>query len=74
MPIYSSLLSVCPRIRKQGGRLVASTSLYFQILTLGLLHKHVTVDPKEEVVRIRRRWLWLIPDLGCPLCVLCASA
>jgi hypothetical protein len=32
----------------------------FQILTLGLLHKRVTVDPKEQVVRIRRRYLWFI--------------
>jgi hypothetical protein len=60
MAFYSSLFSVCPRIRKQHGRLIATTSLWFQILTLGLLHKRVTIDPKEEVVRIRRRYLWLI--------------
>jgi hypothetical protein len=60
MTFYSSLFSICPRIYKRHGQLVASTSFWFQIFTVGLIHKRVTVDPKEEVVRIRRRYLWLI--------------
>ena len=60
MAFYSSLFSVCPHIYKRHGKLVATTSLYFQIFTLGMLHKLVTIDPKEEVVRIRRRYLWFI--------------
>ena len=60
MAIYSSLFSVCPHIYKPHGKLVATTNLLFQIFTLGMLHKRVTIDPKEEVIRIHRRYLWLI--------------
>src|SRR5882724_6152538 len=59
MTLYSSLLSTCPHIRKRKGKLVASSNLYFQLLTLGTVYRHVTVDPKEEVVRVRRRYGWV---------------
>ena len=58
MPIYSPLLSFGPRIRKRRGKLVAGSSWQFQVLTLGLYHREIIVDPKEEVVRFRRRYLW----------------
>jgi hypothetical protein len=60
MALYSSLFSISPHIYKRHGRLEAVTSLWFQIFTLGLIHKRVIIDPKEQLVRIRRRYLWLI--------------
>jgi len=53
--ILSRLFSVCPRISKVQGRLVASTAWRLRILTLGWLYRKVTVDPKKEEVTIYRR-------------------
>ena len=58
MPIASPLLSVCPRIVKRGGKLVACTALSQRILTLGAFCREVVIDPKAEVIRLRRRYLW----------------
>ncbi len=58
MPITSPLFSTCPRVEKVRGRLVARTALHFRIMTLGTVCREVVVDPKEEVVRVRRRYGW----------------
>jgi hypothetical protein len=58
MAIPLPFLSVCPRIRKEGGRLVASTSWFLRIITLGLGLRQVIVDPKKKVVLIRSRTCW----------------
>jgi hypothetical protein len=52
-------LSVCPRISKHGRRLVASTAWRLRLLTLGMLSRQVVVDPKQKMVVLRSRWLWL---------------
>jgi hypothetical protein len=59
MPIYSRLFSLCPRIRKRNGRLIASTNRFLQVLTLAMLYRQVIVDPKEAFIRIRRRYFWI---------------
>ena len=59
MAVSSRLLSVCPRIKKAGRRLVASTAWTLRLLTLGTLYRQVVVDPKKEVVLLQRRYLWL---------------
>src|SRR5437867_1647621 len=59
MALYSSLFSLCPRLTKLDGRLVASTPVRGRLLTLGLFYRQVTVDPKEQVVRLHRRHGWL---------------
>src|SRR5262245_50057135 len=59
MPLTSRLFAVCPRVRKVGGRLIASTDLWVRLLTLGTLYREVVVDPKQEVIRLRRRYGWL---------------
>lgn len=59
MAIYSRLFCVCPRVRKGKGKLFASTAWRLRLLTLGTLYRQVIVDPKQEVVRIRRRYFWL---------------
>jgi hypothetical protein len=46
-------------VRKRKGKLVASTALRLRILTLGMLYREVIIDPKEEVVRVRRRYAWI---------------
>jgi hypothetical protein len=58
VPFESRLFSVCPRVARKKGKLVAWTALRLRLLFLGALYRKVIVDPKEEVVRIRRRYLW----------------
>jgi hypothetical protein len=53
------LFSVCPRVRKCGGKLVAVTAWRLRILTLGCLYRKVTVDPKRGELVIYRRYFWL---------------
>jgi hypothetical protein len=59
MTLASSLLSLCPRVHKQGRCLVASTPWRLRLLTLGTVLRKVIVDPKQQVVWLRRRYLWL---------------
>jgi hypothetical protein len=59
MALVSSLLSLCPRVQKRGKSLVASTPWRLRVLTLGTILRQVTVDPKQQVVWLRRRYLWL---------------
>jgi hypothetical protein len=58
---YSSLLSVGPRIRKDRGRLVAWTSWRISLMTLGTVHRRVTVDPGKQAVFIRDWYAWVFP-------------
>jgi hypothetical protein len=58
MPFESRLFSVCPDVFKRKGKLVAATPLYLRVLTLGALKREVIIDPKEEVIRVRRRYAW----------------
>lgn len=53
-----SLLSTCPRVAKRHGRLIATSAWRFRVLTLGLLTRQVIVDPKEQVVIVRRQAFW----------------
>jgi hypothetical protein len=57
--IFSHLFSVCPRVKKVKGTLVASTAWRVRILTLGWLYRQVTVDPKKNELTIYRRYLWV---------------
>jgi hypothetical protein len=52
------LLSLCPRIRKRGGQLVAATAWSLRLLALGLFWREVVADPKHETVSVRRHFLW----------------
>jgi hypothetical protein len=60
MTISSGLLSVCPRVHKDHGRLIAQTAWRVRLLFLGCLYREVTVDPKAEEVILRRRYFWLL--------------
>ena len=58
MGLSFGLLSVCPRVRRDGGRLVAVTSWKMWLLSLCSLSREVVVDPGQQCVIIRRR-VWL---------------
>ena len=61
MAISSPLLSICPRLSKVRGRLVASTAWRLLIPTLGLVYRQVTVDPKKEEISVYGRYFWILP-------------
>ncbi len=54
------LLSVCPRLQKESGCIVATTSWRVCLLLLGMLYRRVVVDPKKRRVTIESRYLWFI--------------
>ena len=58
MPFTSPLFSVCPRVARRGRTVVASTALRLRLVTLGALYREVIIDPKAEVIRLRRRSFW----------------
>ena len=55
---YSSALATGPRLAKIGGKLVATTSLYIRVCTLGLVNRTVIVDTARRCVTIKRRLCW----------------
>jgi hypothetical protein len=58
MALAVPFLSVGPRIRKERGRLIATTSWYHRIITLGLVLRKVIIDPDRKLVVIRNRYAW----------------
>jgi len=56
----SRLLSVCPCVRKDVGRLTAWTSWRGWLLSLTLLHRRVVVDSARREIIIDRRVFWII--------------
>ncbi len=60
MAIPFRFLSLCPRIRKEEDRLVASTPWRLRLLTMGAYLRTVVVDPDRKQIVIRRRLLWFI--------------
>jgi hypothetical protein len=59
MSVASGLLSIGPRIRKDGGSLIATTGWRFALLTLGAIWRRVEVDAVARAVCIHSRSLWL---------------
>jgi hypothetical protein len=59
MPWHFRLLSVCPRLYSDQGKLIAETAWRVRLATLGCLYRRVIVDPKQRVLIIRRRYFWL---------------
>jgi hypothetical protein len=54
------LLAICPRIRKEESRIVATTAWRARLLLLGLLYRKVVIDPVKRRLCISSRSLWLI--------------
>jgi len=55
---YSSTLATGPRLSKIGGKLVATTPLYIQVFTLGLMKRTVIVDTIRKCIILTRRLGW----------------
>ncbi len=60
MAVELPFLSVCPRVRKSHGKLVAESAWGVRIASLGSYYRKVVVDPKKEELSIHRRYLWAI--------------
>ncbi|MFN0052149.1 MAG: hypothetical protein ACKV0T_08155 [Planctomycetales bacterium] len=58
MAFVSRLFSVCPRVTKSEGKLVAETAWRVRVGSLGALYRKVVVDPGRKVVTIDRRYGW----------------
>lgn len=54
------LFSIGPRIRKQGARLVATSALRLQILSLGAFRREVVVEPRKGWLMVHDRQFWFI--------------
>ncbi|MGE0378212.1 MAG: hypothetical protein AB7I48_04300 [Planctomycetaceae bacterium] len=54
------LLAVCPRIRKDSGRIVATTAWRVRVLLLGMVYRQVVIDPTARAVTMFSRFLWFI--------------
>lgn len=58
MPVYSRLLAWTPKIRVSRDQIVATTSLWWQILFLGTFRRQVTVDSRIKRVELEGRFFW----------------
>lgn len=54
------LFALCPRIRKDSGRIVATTAWRVRLLLLGTIRREIVIDPIGETISINSRYLWLI--------------
>lgn len=59
--LFLGLFSARPRIRVRQGKIVAATSWRIRLVTLGCVYREVTVDPRRQLVFLRRRFLWAFP-------------
>ena len=53
-------LSFGPKICKQTNRLVVRSGWHVTLLSLGMLHREVVVDPRAETFTVTNRYLWAI--------------
>jgi hypothetical protein len=58
MPIVSSLFSICPRIARRKGKLIAESGLAARVFWLGAFSRRVVVDPDAGAVKVETRSWW----------------
>jgi len=58
MVLTLSFLPITPRISKRDGKLHIHNSALDCLFTLGLIYRHVIVDPKMKVGVVQRRLFW----------------
>jgi hypothetical protein len=58
--IVGRIFSICPRISRESGCLVARTAWRVRILLFGSYIRTVSVDPYKKLVTVHGRWLWFI--------------
>ena len=54
------LFAICPRIREEYGRVVATTAWRVRLLLLGAVFRKVVIDPSYRTISMSSRYLWLI--------------
>jgi hypothetical protein len=57
--VYGKVFRFRPRIRRDGGRLVATSGRRSQVFSLGLWWRRVTVDRNARTIRIESRGGWI---------------
>jgi hypothetical protein len=60
LPTPTFAVSVCPHIRADGDRLIASTSGFVRVLNLGSFSRRVVVDRVARTVTVAQRSLWVL--------------
>ncbi len=53
-----SLLSICPKIARRDGTLLARTSFAGLVASRTFLHRTVVIDPDRRTISVRRRLIW----------------
>lgn len=59
MPVYSKILAWTPSIKVSADKIVATTSLWFQVVNLGTFRRQVTIDSRTRTIRIQGRFFWV---------------
>ena len=54
------LLSICPRVSKESGCVVATTAWRVRLASLGTLYRRVVVNPVSRSITITSRYAWLV--------------
>ena len=57
---FMRLLAICPRVKKESGRIVARTAWRVRVLLFGMLYREVVIDPTCKTIEIVSRYLWFI--------------
>jgi len=55
-----SLFALSPRIRKNSGRIIATTAWRVRLVFLGTLYRSVAIDPQKRKLTIASRYFWFI--------------
>lgn len=54
------MFSICPRIRKASGCVIATTAWFVRFLCVGLIYRRVVIDPADASILVRSRYAWFI--------------
>ncbi|WP_321533039.1 hypothetical protein [uncultured Desulfuromonas sp.] len=62
LSIVSSLLTIKPKIKIDGSKLIAKTSPMILALSLYFRNKVVTIDRRKKLVKIDSTWFWVFKN------------
>lgn len=55
-------LTIKPKLRVEGHKFIASTSLSFRVLSLFFRNKVVSIDRRTKLVKIESTWFWVFKN------------
>jgi hypothetical protein len=58
--LLSRVFCIGPRISRDGQSVVASSNFLSQLLCLGFAGRRVTIDPRQGLIRVHYRVLWVL--------------